>query len=509
MLCRAIPYEGNEPYIFLSYSHKDAPRVYPLLEQMVRDGYRIWYDDGNHPGDDWLENIAGHLNHCRVCIAMLSANTGASHNCRNEVNLAIELNKKLMAVQLEQFDMPLGMRLQLGTIHYLKQYEYPSAHMLLEKLYETEGLKECLAGAGMLPMRTIAEQVPAAEEEPNPILEEFVNAERRPAVMKAQIVPLPEEAPAQEAVEEAPAAEQPKEENPPRKKKVKKVVAKVKTVPVGKEAEPEVTPEPVAEAIPESAVQAVPEMVYEESRQEDWEEEKTVYVPKTPAPSEEEADDGESTVRANQQKTMVLLRLSCGKSYVLQSALTRIGRSERRCDIVLADNPSISNHHADIIQYNGNCYLHDAGSSNGTFVNGERMEREGQLRLESPAMFYLYNEPFLLIAGETAEQLIRDGKAYLLRSEKTGLVKLVDSTPMLLDRKHKWDDGTLEDNQISRQKHAWILMKDGEAFLEDRDSTNGTYLNERRIGAGECCELKAGDKIRLGETVLEVGIAAL
>ena len=24
MICRAIPYEGKEPYIFLSYCHKDA-----------------------------------------------------------------------------------------------------------------------------------------------------------------------------------------------------------------------------------------------------------------------------------------------------------------------------------------------------------------------------------------------------------------------------------------------------------------------------------------------------
>ena len=60
MNCRVKPYEGQEPYLFLSYCHKDATQVYPLLETMTRAGYRFWYDDGNHPGDEWPENIAQH-----------------------------------------------------------------------------------------------------------------------------------------------------------------------------------------------------------------------------------------------------------------------------------------------------------------------------------------------------------------------------------------------------------------------------------------------------------------
>ena len=29
-----IPYEGSEPYIFVSYSHKDIPQVIPLLNEL-------------------------------------------------------------------------------------------------------------------------------------------------------------------------------------------------------------------------------------------------------------------------------------------------------------------------------------------------------------------------------------------------------------------------------------------------------------------------------------------
>ncbi len=153
MQCRAIPYEGNEPYIFFSYCHKDADRVYPMLEQMVQDGHRIWYDDGNHAGDDWVENIAQHLNGCTVCAAMLSANSEMSHNCKNEMNFAVKCQKKIVPVMLEQFAMTLGMKMQLGLIHYLNREDYPSDGALLQKLYESDGMKACRGIPGSLPMR--------------------------------------------------------------------------------------------------------------------------------------------------------------------------------------------------------------------------------------------------------------------------------------------------------------------------------------------------------------------
>ena len=57
MRCNATPYEGSEPYIFISYCHQDKERVYPYLEMMANDGYRIWYDEGITPGEEWIENI--------------------------------------------------------------------------------------------------------------------------------------------------------------------------------------------------------------------------------------------------------------------------------------------------------------------------------------------------------------------------------------------------------------------------------------------------------------------
>lgn len=49
--------------------------------------------------------------------------------------------------------------------------------------------------------------------------------------------------------------------------------------------------------------------------------------------------------------------------------------------------------------------------------------------------------------------------------------------------------------------HARIFSRDGSWYVEDLGSTNGTYLNQRRITAP--AELRAGDKVRIGKTTLD------
>ncbi len=59
----------------------------------------------------------------------------------------------------------------------------------------------------------------------------------------------------------------------------------------------------------------------------------------------------------------------------------------------------------------------------------------------------------------------------------------------------------LDDTYVS-QVHARIFSK-GDGFLvEDLGSTNGTYLNRRRITSP--VELQRGDRVKIGKTVLEL-----
>jgi predicted component of type VI protein secretion system len=58
-----------------------------------------------------------------------------------------------------------------------------------------------------------------------------------------------------------------------------------------------------------------------------------------------------------------------------------------------------------------------------------------------------------------------------------------------------------EDTQVSR-RHARFTAQGGGVAVEDLGSTNGTYVNEQPINSPR--SLNAGDKVRIGLTVLEL-----
>ncbi len=59
----------------------------------------------------------------------------------------------------------------------------------------------------------------------------------------------------------------------------------------------------------------------------------------------------------------------------------------------------------------------------------------------------------------------------------------------------------LDDTYVS-QVHARIFARGESYLLEDLGSTNGTYLNRKRVGGAT--ELQRGDRVKIGKTVLEM-----
>jgi pSer/pThr/pTyr-binding forkhead associated (FHA) protein len=52
------------------------------------------------------------------------------------------------------------------------------------------------------------------------------------------------------------------------------------------------------------------------------------------------------------------------------------------------------------------------------------------------------------------------------------------------------------------QLHARIYKANGETLVEDLGSTNGTYLNRKRLTSAT--PVRAGDRVQVGKTVLEL-----
>ncbi len=60
---------------------------------------------------------------------------------------------------------------------------------------------------------------------------------------------------------------------------------------------------------------------------------------------------------------------------------------------------------------------------------------------------------------------------------------------------------TLDDTYAS-QIHARVFTRDGQLFVEDLGSTNGTYLNRKKVQGPMV--MKRGDQLQVGNTVMEL-----
>ena len=148
---RPIPYKGDQPYIFISYAHKDSKLVWPIVDRMQKDGYRVWYDEGIDPGTEWDENIAAHVNGCSFFIAFLSEHYLASDNCKDELNFARDQGKQRILVYLEDVELPQGMAMRLGRSQAIFYNRYVDREKFFEKLYEAQGIE--VFGPGSSPVK--------------------------------------------------------------------------------------------------------------------------------------------------------------------------------------------------------------------------------------------------------------------------------------------------------------------------------------------------------------------
>lgn len=129
------PYEGNDSYIFISYSHKDIDKVFSIIQDLMANYCRVWYDMGIDIGTEWSETIAEHIIRCAQFIVFISKNSMMSHNVRREVSYAIELKKPMICIYIEDTELSPGMKMQLNIIQAIHEYKQ-SRDIFYRRLYK-------------------------------------------------------------------------------------------------------------------------------------------------------------------------------------------------------------------------------------------------------------------------------------------------------------------------------------------------------------------------------------
>lgn len=111
-------YTGNEPYLFISYSHRDTAKVYPILDALYDRKYRIWYDESCETGNDFRDELRTRIEKAEAVILFVSKASMESPFCGMEIIVARENNKRLYPVYLDNVTVPPAFQILLANTHH-------------------------------------------------------------------------------------------------------------------------------------------------------------------------------------------------------------------------------------------------------------------------------------------------------------------------------------------------------------------------------------------------------
>lgn len=201
------------------------------------------------------------------------------------------------------------------------------------------------------------------------------------------------------------------------------------------------------------------------------------------------------------------------REFVLtEGATATIGRSSNN-DIQIAEQ-HVSRQHSVINYRDGIFMVSDLGSSNGTFVNDQRVEEPFPLfagdvvRLYVPVLNFLAVESGDVATATKTGRLIRatnpegQGSLIVTNGPQEG-----QTIPLLLDRvtigratnNATWEV-LLQDPSVSRP-HARLERQGNRWHLQDLGSSNGTRVN-KEPAPSDGCILQDGDIVELGSSIL-------
>lgn len=111
-------YTGSEPYIFISYSHRDSKIVYAVLDELHEHKYRLWYDESCENGSDFRDELREKIRKAEAVILFVSKASMSSPFCGMEVIVAREYGKRLYPIYLDDVQIPPAFEILLANTHH-------------------------------------------------------------------------------------------------------------------------------------------------------------------------------------------------------------------------------------------------------------------------------------------------------------------------------------------------------------------------------------------------------
>ncbi len=128
-----IAYKGSDPYIFISYAHRDKRDVETVVNLIQKQGFNVWFDEGLIPGEEYAEELAKRIKGAFAFVLMISANSIHSEFVRKELTFAFKCGFSPICVFLKETTLSGGVALQLDIYEHMYWYQM-SEDAFLRKL---------------------------------------------------------------------------------------------------------------------------------------------------------------------------------------------------------------------------------------------------------------------------------------------------------------------------------------------------------------------------------------
>ncbi|MDO8684143.1 MAG: FHA domain-containing protein [Armatimonadota bacterium] len=228
-----------------------------------------------------------------------------------------------------------------------------------------------------------------------------------------------------------------------------------------------------------------------------------------------------------------LIETASGREFALHLGENSVGRQSS--DVLITDG-SVSRSHAKLTLADGKLMVEDLGSSNGTFVNGQKVEPGEQVEAANGAEIKFGGCAMKVdLAEAIAEEESTATEGQVEEAEETAPVEVAEAEPiaeveeiveeaepvaavaklfgvgetsgeyMILPGENtigRRSENTImisNDPHVSGS-HASIVAGEDGFQLTDLGSTNGTFVNDTGIPAQQSVDLKSGDEIVFGRS---------
>lgn len=109
--------------VFVSYSHLDGEKVFPIVERLKSAGYSCWIDrSGIRGGDVFRTKIVKAIKEASLILFFSSKNANDSKWTAKEIAVASELGKTIIPIRLDNSEYSDSIHLELSGVQYISVF---------------------------------------------------------------------------------------------------------------------------------------------------------------------------------------------------------------------------------------------------------------------------------------------------------------------------------------------------------------------------------------------------